>query len=232
VKTGEEPADSAEVVDRLLRTGVALAVAGVAIQTLVHVVNLFVLDDRYYHLDVSAEKTVFAWASSAATFAAACASLLIAAIPQTKRRLWMLILGLLLAQLSLDDFVEIHERLGVEVDDLLDLPEFIGPRVWVVVYFPLLVVAAALLVWSALESPPRPSRYQLAGLGLLVLGVASEALGVFTKLLEEHGIESPHRLRAGLEEGLELGGWILIAAALTAAFYVRRLNGTARSLDR
>lgn len=223
---------AAGVVDRLLRSAVVLAVAGVAIQTFIHVFNLFVLNDRYYHLDVSAEKTVFAWASSAATFAAACACLLIAAVPETKGRLRMTVLGLLLAHLSLDDFVEIHERLGVEVDKALNLPEFIGPRVWVLVYLPLLAVAAALLVWAAFESPPRPGRYQLAGLGLLVLGVASEAFGVVTKLLEEHGIESPHRLRAGLEEGLELGGWILLAAGLTATFYVQRINGTARSLDR
>jgi hypothetical protein len=56
-------------------------------------------------------------------------------------------------------------------------------------------------------------------MGLLVAAVVSEALGILTKLVEEHGIESPHRLRAGLEEGLELAGWVLIAAALIAMLY-------------
>jgi len=217
---------------RLLRTAVVLAAAGVALQTFIHVFNLFVLNDRYYHLDASAEKTVFAWASSAATFAAACAALLLAATPTVARRGVMLILGLLLAQLSLDDFVEIHERLGVAVDDALDLPEAVGPRIWVLLYMPLLAFTALLLVWSARQAPPRAARYQLAGLGLLVLGVISEGFGVFTKLLQEHGIESPHRLRAGVEEGFELAGWIILAAGLTATFYARQVSGTFLSRDR
>jgi len=205
--------------DRLVRTGVVLAVAGAAAQTLIHLVNLFLLGDRYYHLDVSAEQTAFSWASTVATFAAACAALLLAARPDLPHRRLMLLLGASLAYLSLDDFVELHERLGNWVGDELGLPEAVGPRIWVLVYLPVLVAAALLLVWAARMSPPRPQRYQFVGLGLLVAAVLSEGLGVFTKLLEEHGIETPHRLRAGLEEGLELAGWIVIAAALTAVLY-------------
>jgi len=93
------------------------------------------------------------------------------------------------------------------------------------------VAAALLLVWSALSSPPRTRRYQLAGIGLLVAAVLSEGLGVLTKLLEEHGIETPHRLRAGLEEGLELGGWILIAAGLVAVLYAGPVSDSDRSPD-
>jgi hypothetical protein len=215
--------------DRLLRAGLVLAVAGTAAQTLIHLVNLFVLGDRYYHLDVSAEQTAFSWASTVATFAAACAALLVAARPETHRRGRMLLLAASLAYLSLDDFVELHERLGDWVGDELGLPEAIGPRIWVIVYLPVLVAAALLLVWSALSSPPRPRRYQLAGIGLLVAAVLSEGLGVLTKLLEEHGIETPHRLRAGLEEGLELSGWILIAAGLVAVLYSEQVSDSDRN---
>ena len=217
--------------DRLLRVGLVLAVAGTAVQTLIHLVNLFALGDRYYHLDVSAEQTAFSWASTVATFAAACAALLLAARPDTPRRGRMLLLAAALAYLSLDDFIELHERLGDWVGDELGLPEAIGPRIWVIVYLPVLVAAALLLVWSALSSPPRPRRYQLAGIGLLVAAVLSEGLGVLTKLLEEHGIETPHRLRAGLEEGLELGGWILIAAGLVAVLYAGPVSDSDRSPD-
>jgi hypothetical protein len=143
----------------------------------------------------------------------------------------MLLLAAALAYLSLDDFIELHERLGDWVGDELGLPEAIGPRIWVIVYLPVLVAAALLLVWSALSSPPRPRRYQLAGIGLLVAAVLSEGLGVLTKLLEEHGIETPHRLRAGLEEGLELGGWILIAAGLVAVLYAGPVSDSDRSPD-
>jgi hypothetical protein len=217
--------------DRLLRTGVVLAVAGTAAQTVIHLVNLFAFDDRYYHLDVSAEQTAFSWGSTVATFSGACAALLLAARPDTPRRGLMLFLGASLAYLSLDDFVELHERLGNWVGDELGLPEAIGPRIWIVVYFPVLVAAALLLVWAARSSPPRPRRYQFIGIGLLVAAVLSEGLGVFTKLLDEHGIETPHRLRAGLEEGLELSGWILIAAGLTAVLYAGPLSDSGRSRD-
>jgi hypothetical protein len=208
-----------------------LAVGATAAQTLIHLVNLFALGDRYYHLDVSAEQTAFSWASTVATFAAACAALLLAARPDTPRRGRMLLLAAALAYLSLDDFIELHERLGDWVGDELGLPEAIGPRIWVIVYLPVLVAAALLLVWSALSSPPRPRRYQLAGIGLLVAAVLSEGLGVLTKLLEEHGIETPHRLRAGLEEGLELSGWILIAAGLVAVLYAWPVSDSERIPD-
>jgi hypothetical protein len=205
--------------DRLLRTGLVLAIVASIGQTLAHVFNLFALDDRYYHLDVSSEGTAFSWASTAATFAAACGALLLAARPETRRRSLMLVLGASLAYVSLDDFIELHERSGDWVSDRIGAPDFVGPRLWVFLFLPILAAAALLLVWTASQAPPRPQRYLFAGMGLLVAAVISEALGILTKWLEEHGIESPHRLRAGLEEGLELAGWVLIAAALIAMLY-------------
>ena len=205
--------------DRLLRAGVVLALVGVGVQTVLHLLNLFVLDDRYFHLDVSNEQTAFSWASTVATFAAACAALLLAARPGTQGRGRFALLALLLAHLSLDDFVEVHERLGEWTEDALDLPEAVGVRIWVLVYLPVLAAAALLLLWSALNAPPQPRRYQLAGIGLLVAATFTEGIGVLTKLLEEHGWDWPHRVRAAVEEGFELGGWIILASGLFAAFY-------------
>lgn len=218
--------------DRVLRAGVVLAVAGVAVQTVAHLVNLFVLDDRYSSLDVSGEHTAFAWASSIATFGAACAALLLAARPDTHSRRLMALMGVLLAYLSLDDYVEVHERLGTWTEDALGLPEAVGPRIWLLVYLPVLATAALLLLWSARNAPPRARRYQAAGIALLIAATLSEGVGVLTKLLEEHGFESPHRLRAALEEGLELAGWIVLAAGLAAAFYSEAVSDSPQSRDR
>jgi hypothetical protein len=41
-----------------------------------------------------------------------------------------------------------------------------------------------------------------------------------TRPLSEDGHEAPDDLRVAVEEGLELGGWVLAAAALTAAVAV------------
>jgi hypothetical protein len=218
--------------DRVLRAGVVLAVTGVAVQTAGHLVNLYLLDDRYSSLDVSAEHTAFAWASSVATFGAACAALLLARRPNPGSRRLMALLGVLLAFLSLDDFVEVHERLGTWTEDVLGLPEAIGPRIWLLVYLPVLATAALLLLWSARNAPPRAARYQAAGIALLIAATLSEGVGVLTKLLEEHGLESPHRLRAALEEGHELGGWIVLAAGLAAAFYSEAISDNPPSRDR
>ncbi len=208
--------------DRLLRAGLLLAVAGVAFQTIVHLVNLFAFDDRYYHLDLSAEHTVFSWVNAVAIFAAACGALLHAMDPATRGRWRFGLLAALLAHLSLDEFFEIHERLGEWVAGWLDLPETVGVRIWLLAYLPVLAAAALLLFWSARTAPPKPRRFQLAGLALLVAAALSEGLGIFTKLLEDEGWGKPHRMRAALEEGLELGGWIVLAAGILAAFYAQR----------
>jgi hypothetical protein len=199
-------------------------VAGVTVQTAAHLVNLFLLDDRYSSLNVSAEHTPLAWASTVATFGAACGALLLAARPETRGRGQMALLGVLLAYLSLDDHVEVHERLGTWTEDALGLPNAVGPRIWLLVYLPVLAAAGLLLLRSARNAPPRPGRYQAAGIVLLIAATLSEGVGVLTKLLEEHGIETPHRLRAAVEEGLELGGWIVLAAGLAAAFYAEAVS--------
>ena len=144
----------------------------------------------------------------------------------------MALLGVLLAYLSLDDQVEVHEQLGTWTENALGLPEAIGPRIWVLVYLPVLAAAALLLVWSASNAPARPGRYQMAGIMLLIAATLTEGAGVLTKLLENHGFESPHRLRAALEEGLELAGWIVLASGLAAASYARDLSDRLPSRDR
>jgi len=62
--------------ERLLRIGVVLAVAAVGIQTLAHLANEFLLDDRVEGLDADVEGNAFTWASSVAVFAVAIAALL------------------------------------------------------------------------------------------------------------------------------------------------------------
>ena len=153
-----------------------------------------------------------------ATFAAALGALAWAFVDE-RVRARALALGALLAYFSLDDFVELHERFGQELADAADLPEAVGARIWILIYLPLLALGG-LLVWSIVpRTLPPIRRFQLAGLGLLVAAVLSEGLGVFTKALEERGFESPHAVRAGVEEAVELAGWSLLAAGLFAAAY-------------
>jgi hypothetical protein len=204
--------------DRILRLGVVLAVVGVVFQSAVHLFNYFALDERYASLDVSAEHTAFAWVSTAASFAAACGALLLALRRERDRPL-LLLAAALIAYFSMDDFVEIHERVGYELAQRIDLSESVAQRFWLLVFAPLFFAALWILWRIARATPGEPGRYQKLALGLLVAGVVAEGAGILTKRLEEDGNGTPHSIRALFEEGFELSGWVILAAAFFAAFY-------------
>ena len=206
--------------ERLLRIGVPLAVVAVAIQTTAHLVNEFLLDDRVEGLDADVEGNVFTWASSVSTFAVAVAAFLHAmAFPVRRREFGLLAaLGILF---SLDDAIQLHERVGLEVgEELLGLPDYVAVRLWLVFYLPLLLLAGALL-WRVAKHVWEPAgRMVRLGLFLLIASIPVEVAGVFTRWLEENGPGAPEDIRVAVEEGLELGGWILAAVALMTAILV------------
>ena len=205
----------ARAADRALRLGWVLAGSTGAILLLAHLVNHVALDDRIGELQASAEQNVWSWAASMATLVAGLSALLYAGSSRHSRRAWTL--GALLVYFALDDYIEIHEHLGDGVSDALSLPDYVGPRLWVVLYLPLVGAVAALLWLLAAELGGRLRNGILAGAALLAAGYLLEAAGIATKRLEDAGYELPHALRAGLEESAELAGWIVLAAALTAA---------------
>ncbi len=204
----------ARAADRALNLGWTLASVAGGVLLLAHVVNHVALDDRIVELQASAERNVWSWAASMATLAAGLSALLLG---QWCRRPWQAwTLGALLVYFALDDYVEIHEHLGDGVSEALGFPEYVGPRLWVVLYLPLLGAAAALLWLIAEELEERARNGILGGAALLAAGYLLEGAGIGTKRLESQGYELPHAVRAGLEESAELAGWIVLAAALTA----------------
>jgi hypothetical protein len=70
-------------------------------------------------------------------------------------------------------------------------------------------------VWRPSSAGGRGSSI-LLGVALFGPGYVLEAAGIVTKRIEESGFELPHLIRAGLEESVELAGWILVAAGLAA----------------
>lgn len=186
---------------------------------LAHLFNHVVLDDRIGELQASAEQNVWSWAASMAAFASGLSALLLAPVARHPRRVFAL--GCLLVFFALDDYVEIHENLGEDVSGALGFPDYVGPRLWTLIYLPLAVLVAALLWSLAWELDRRARGLVLAGAGLLACGYVLEAAGIVTKRLENRGVELPHAVRAGLEESAELAGWILLAAGVTAGLVAR-----------
>lgn len=206
---------------RLLLVGALLAAVVCTVQTIAHLVNHFAFDGEIFNLDADAEGNAFTWANSVAMFAAGFAALVIAIVGS--RRRWQLVaLASVLVLFSLDDAVQIHERFGYEVGQALadELPFYVSVRFWLVVYMPLLVAAAWLLWVASREADREPRLFIRAGLGMLVAAIVVEAAGLGTKWLETRGVAWPDASRIALEEALELGGMIVIAAGLSAAAYL------------
>ena len=72
----------------MLRAGIWLAVAAVAVQTVLHLANLVLFGSRFTILDVESDVSLWAWASTAAEAAAAATAALLAILP--RRIAWRL----------------------------------------------------------------------------------------------------------------------------------------------
>ena len=190
---------------RLLSLGLVTAVLAVVVQTACHLTNGLLLDNSVAQLDANREQNTFTWASSVATFTSALAAVGLAVVcPAQGRRLG--VLAALLVFFSLDDSIELHERLN----------GILG-QAWPVLALPLLVLAFALIWDISRRVSARQRRFLRAGLILLVVAVLAEAVQRFW-LIDRYDPESwPFVLDTGSEEGAELAGWILVAAALISA---------------
>ena len=210
-----EPTSEA-VADRLLSTGLVLAATAFAVQALVHLLNFVLFDLELEELSAGSEEGVFTWASTVATFAAAFALLVHAASGPSWRRDLLLLAGIL-AFFSFDDVLQVHERIGDAVEELGIPDEWELRRIiWPAVFFPLLAAAFVLLLRLSRASPARERRFIRGGMALLVAAIALEAISTVQFRLGWEKRTWPFEIEIVLEEGAELAGWIVIAAAVTA----------------
>jgi hypothetical protein len=202
--------------ESILRVGIRLAVLAALFLTTAHLTNEFLLDDKVEGLDADVEGTSFTWGSSVATFAVAWAAALHVAAFQNRRR-ELAILAAIAVWFSLDDVVIVHERVALKLgEDLLGLPGYAAVRLWLILYLPLLLLVG-LILWRLAQAAAAPvDRALRLGLGLLVASIPVEIAGLVTRRIAEDGTDVPDDLRVALEEGLELSGWIVLAAAMTA----------------
>jgi hypothetical protein len=194
--------------------GVCLAVAAVAIQSALYLADVYVLDRRVGAFDVDREGGVGGWASTVAIFSTALLALLFGVIHSAKRT-QLLVLAGAAAFLSFDEALMVHERIGLEATDALDLSDTYLRVSWPVVYLPLLGAVAVILFLLARASTD-PARSLLAvGLALLAAAVGLEMAWLAVDLipgLTAHGWL--YAMEIALEEGAELAGWIVLATGL------------------
>ena len=223
--TGQEPGPPVTALERrIVVAGAVVAAVAVGTQTALHLLATLVFDASSglpWWLDADHEGTPFTWGSGVATFAAAFVLALIVLVRNTAAP-GLIVLAALIAYLSLDDVLSLHERFALTVgkrafEDILR-PEFIV-RMWVLFYAPLVAVVAVLLFRMTRDRRPADGLVRL-GLLLLALAVAFEVAGFGTTLLVDRSTTWPDSIEVALEEGAELGGWILIAAGLSASLVV------------
>lgn len=210
--------------ERLIRVGLTFAVAGVAIQTAIHSLNDVLGGGQY--LSVNGEGNPITWGHSAVIFAAAFVCTLHATTLRWRRLEWVA-MALILAFLSFDEMLLVHERVVAAVLEVLNVPMVWDSVVWPVLYLPVLGVLVLLLVGVALSIPGRVGRLVLVGLGFLAAAVAAEVLSAPVSTSEDSWL---HSLEGAIEEGAELAGWILITTGLTAITVVGLLASSREGL--
>jgi hypothetical protein len=211
--------------DRLFSSGLLVAVGGVTLQTVVHLLNAAFIGSA--DLDANAEGNAPAWANTAVVSSGAFVCALHALLVSERRRMFVA-LAVILALLSLDEMAVIHDRIAARVLKLLGLPLVWDSVLWPAIYAPLLVCLFGLLFAVARAAPVRAGRYILFGLSLLAAAVVAEVASAPVST----GSNWAHTVEGAFEEGAELGGWIAIATALTVIALTDLRRAMAPDMDR
>jgi hypothetical protein len=198
-----------------VRLGWSIAVLAFAAQTAAYLTNELVLDRRFHQLDIGADGTVFAWANTLAIVSLAVLVALSAA--RRLNRVWRaaaLVLGLGL--LALDDATGAHDRLtDLRADSLPGRPE--DAAVVALAVFVGLLAAVFVLLWAESGRISRGARWTMrAGLLTLAAAVAVRVGGAAFGRETVGGTVGA--LGIAGEQGLDLVGWILLAAGYAAGF--------------
>lgn len=201
--------------DRVVRTGVAAAIVAVAAQTVAHLAYVFVFDGDVPELNVDAEANTWSWMSSSVTFAAGAMALLVALADRGRTRRF-LALATVLFVFSVDDAVSGHEEVADAVADRFDASERWAEIAWPLVFIPLFGLAS-ITTWQVSSESPRNVRAILrVGLALLVVAVATGLLSTAWYDSEGYAETAAGAFTIVVEEGAELGGWILLGSGLAA----------------
>ena len=207
----------------LVVAGVSLALVAVAVQTALYLADVYAFDRRVGTFDVDAESGLPAWAATVAIFSTGLVALLLSFV-ESSRRPSLLALAGAVTFLSFDESLVVHERVGLEITEALDLSDKYLRVAWPAVYLPLLAAIAVLVVYLARTSTGPARRLLVVGLVALAGAVGLEVAGLALDLIPSlTATDWLYTIQIALEEGAELAGWIL----LTTGLAVRLLHPSA-----
>jgi hypothetical protein len=204
----------------VLRILVWVAVGTFAVTTIAHFVDLTLFGRAVLLLDAESPQSIAGWASTIVlALVAAAAGLL--AITRRPVELSMVALAAAMALLSADDDIGIFDQILRHRLPARPDPDLV---IWLVSFGPLMGLSVVLLGRLARRIPRDAGRTIAWGFVFLVAAVAGEFLVSLVDIPElTHGMPI-YELEAGLEEGFELLGVALIAAALFAILAEQRFT--------
>jgi len=197
----------------LIRGGIIAVLVVHVLNIVVHVAHGFILAPREWWLDlfdVDTEANVPTWLSSALLLTSAFAAWLMAArVPASKQRRGFVVIGVLLAIVSADEFIAFHERCAAVLLKELDARGI--TRLWVWALGAVLVAGlAAMLIpfFRALESRQLRSGLLISAVVYVVGALGFEVLG--QHYAATHGWSDPiYVTLCAIEELLEMCGPLL-----------------------
>lgn len=196
---------------RIARWPWVLAGLAVAVQTTAHLVNELMLGGRYRQLDAAVDSNAFGRAN---TLAIALSALLMAfaGFSRAGIRPRRIVLAAALAVLAVVDAMSLHDRIRAL---LLPTEAAAGAS-----FAAVLVLVFVLLTAEARRTHVAARRLLIAGLLALTAGVAVRLVGAFVTITATVG-GTAKAVAVAVEQGLGLGGWILVATGLLAALLER-----------
>jgi hypothetical protein len=197
---------------RVLRILVWVSLGIWLVTTIAHVADLTLFGRAVLLFDAESQQSVAGWASSTVLALAAAAAGLLAIV--RRRDAWaMVALAIAFALLSADDDIGIFDQILRH-----RLPSRPDPDVviWIVSFGPLMAVAFALMGRLARRVAPAVARTVWWGLGLLVVAFLGEMLVTIVDIPALTVGMPLYELEVTIEEGFELLGVALLAAALFA----------------
>jgi hypothetical protein len=202
--------------DSSLRWGFIAAVTAVAAQGSAHLAAGLLSGTAHVGLLDSASNNGLVAAATVSAGAAAAVAAATAGLRHRERRdrARIVALALLLCFLAVDRVTSLHDRLGYAFADVIHLPH-VDAWPTPLVYAPLLAPAAWIL-WRG-TAFPATRKTARAGVALFALSLAMRPLALGVVLASGR---SPHgtarEVVVAIQEGLALGGWMFVAAALLA----------------
>lgn len=193
-----------------LRILVWVAVGTWLATTIAHVADLTLFGRQVMLIDVESQQSVAAWASSTVLALAAAGAGLLAIVRRPVA--WsFILLAIAFALLSADDDIGIFDQILRH-----RLPSRPDPDVviWIVSFGPLMALTFVLLGRFARTAPTAVARTVWWGLGLIVVAVLGEMLVTVVDIPALTVGQWPYELEVAIEEGFELLGVALLAAAL------------------